>query len=311
MQVIDFKTIKNLKISPSTCLQWVKESFLLKHDAILPAKNSIKLDNNIFFNTMPCYLPSGHMGVKVVSRIPGNTPALKADLTLYDARTGSLLAVMDATWITAMRTGAVAALAALTLQKQNVKEYSFIGLGNTARATLLCLHSQLAATQKIKVNLLKYKDQAECFIKRFANYPKIEFSIEENINTLIKKSDVLFSCVTACDGLFAADETYPQGILLIPVHTRGFQNCDLFFDKVFADDKAHVEGFKYFNEFRSFAELTDVLNGKNVGREKAEERILSYNIGIALHDIYFASKIYNLCHGKEMSLGEITDKMWV
>ena len=46
------------------------------------------------------------------------------------------------------------------------------------------------------------------------------------------------------------ENLYRKGCLVIPVHTRGFQNCDLCFDKVYADDTAHVCGFKYFNEFK-------------------------------------------------------------
>ena len=311
MRIINFEMIKSLKISPETCFQWVKEMFLKKNEALLPAKTSISLGNNIFFNTMPCCLSSRYMGVKVVSRFPERSPALNADLILYDSSNGELLALMDATWITAMRTGAVAALAALTYKKQNAVDFSFIGLGNTARATLLCLHSQLPAEQRIRIHLLKYKDQAECFMSRFADLPNIEFSIETDIESVIAQRDVLFSCVTACDGLFAKDDVYPEGILVVPVHTRGFQNCDLFFDKVFADDRAHVCGFKYFDRFKYFAELSDVLTGKKAGRENSRERILSYNIGIALHDIYFASKIYELCPASEIKQAQITDKSWV
>ena len=266
MKIIDFEAIKSIGISSDLCFQWVKEMFLDKEKAILPAKSSISLGNNIFFNTMPCYLPSGYMGVKMVSRFPSRIPALKADLLLYDSTDGELLSIMDATWITAMRTGAVAALAALTLKKKEATEFSFVGLGNTARATLLCLHSQFPQTQKLKINLLKYKDQAEKFIECFADYSNISFSVKNNINDLIGSSDVLFSCITAADTILAPDEVFPEGILLVPVHTRGFQNCDLFFDKVFADDRDHVKGFKHFNEFKSFAELSDVLTGKIPGR---------------------------------------------
>ena len=95
------------------------------------------------------------------------------------------------------------------------------------------------------------------------------------------------------------------------MHTRGFQNCDLFFDKVFADDTNHVKGFKYFDKFQSFAELSEVLTGQKNGRASDEERILSYNIGIALHDIYFASKIYTLCSSEEVNLSQICEKAWI
>lgn len=81
-----------------------------------------------------------------------------------------------------------------------------------------------------------------------------------------------------------------QGILVVPVHTRGFQNCDSIFDKVFADDEGHVKGFRYFNEFRKFGEIGDVISEKIKCRECDTERIPSYNVGIGLHDIYFAKK---------------------
>ena len=95
--------------------------------------------------------------------------------------------------------------------------------------------------------------------------------------------------------LFCPNDTlYKEGILLVPIHTRGFQNCDLFFDHVFADDRGHVCNFKYFNQFRLFNELSEVLLGNIPARQSDAERILSYNIGLGLHDIYFAHKIYQM-----------------
>ena len=90
------------------------------------------------------------------------------------------------------------------------------------------------------------------------------------------------------------DNLYREGCLVVPVHTRGFQNCDLFFDKVYADDTAHVCGFKYFSKFKQFGEIQDIIDGKIRGRVSDKERILSYNIGLGLHDIVYASKIYEI-----------------
>ena len=171
MKIITFEDIKKLSIEPSTCVNWVKNVFIHKSENILHAKDSIKLAGNVFFNTMPCFLRcENNVGVKVVSRFPNNTPALRSDLLLYDANSGDALALMDATWITTMRTGAVAALSALTLQRSDAENFSFIGLGNTARATLLCLLSQISVEKTIKVTLFDYKDQAKKFIERFKNY---------------------------------------------------------------------------------------------------------------------------------------------
>ena len=100
---------------------------------------------------------------------------------------------------------------------------------------------------------------------------------------------------------------------MIPVHTRGFQNCDLLFDKVYADDTAHVCGFKYFDQFKRFGEIQDVISGKIKGRESDEERILSYNIGLGLHDMVYASKIYNILKdcSSEISIERETEKFWI
>ena len=87
-------------------------------------------------------------------------------------------------------------------------------------------------------------------------------------------------------------DRYNKGVLLVPVHTRGFQNCDLFFDKIYGDDRGHVCGFKNFSKFRAFDEFSNVLLNRNPGRENDKERIIAYNIGLGLHDILFACKIY-------------------
>lgn len=315
MKIISQKQIKDLNISPSTCLEWVKESFSLKGTAQLPAKISLHPQGNDFFNTMPCLLPSpyNYYGVKVVHRIKGATPALGSDLLLYNSQTGELLAMLDADWITTMRTGAVATLAIQTFRKSNTKFYGFLGLGNTGRSTMLCL---LDSEPDIMhhVTLLRYKDQAESFIKRFEKYSNVSFSICNNAKELVAESDVIVSCITEAEGLLCnEDSLYKEGCLVVPVHTRGFQNCDLFFDKVYADDTAHVCGFKYFSKFKQFGEIQDVISKKIKGRESDTERILSYNIGLGLHDIVYASKIYEVFKEKsnDIKILRETNKFWI
>jgi ornithine cyclodeaminase len=82
--------------------------------------------------------------------------------------------------------------------------------------------------------------------------------------------------------------------LVVPVHTRGFQNCDTVFDKVYADDTDHVKGFRYFAEFKEYHQIEEVLKGVDRGRTSDTERILSYNIGLGLHDALYASRIYDI-----------------
>lgn len=294
MNIIKNQQIIDLGITPRECVEWVRESFCMKYEAQLPTKISLHPQGTDFINTMPCLLPErfGRFGVKVVSRIAGQKPSLHSDILLYDSKTGELLALIDADWITQMRTGAVAALAIETLQKQASSVYSFIGLGSTADATMACLQATLLADKQYTIQLKRYKDQAERFAQKWAkaNY---KFDICDTNEQLLVNTDVLVSAVTEMPELFCEDNMrYPEGILLVPIHTRGFQNCDLFFDHVFADDKGHVENFKYFHQFKAFNELSEVLLGKAHGRENDCQRIIAYNIGLGLHDILFASNIY-------------------
>ena len=294
MRLITNEQIESLRISPRECVEWVRESFCMKYEAQLPAKLSLHPQGSDYINTMPCLLPHQYnrFGVKVVSRIAGNKPSLHSDLLLYDSQSGELLSLMEADWITKMRTGAVAALSIMTLQKKGTLTYSFVGLGSVADATIACLQAILPEDKEYVIRLKRYKNHAEQFASKWAqqNY---RFEIAETNEQLLQKSDVLISAVTEMPELFCSDDTkYPEGILLVPIHTRGFQNCDLFFDHIFADDRGHVEGFKYFSQFKAFNELSEVLLHKAAGRTDDKQRIIAYNIGLGLHDVWYASKIY-------------------
>ena len=99
MKIIDFETIRNLSISPADCVKWVEKALRMKYDSCLPHKISMTIEPDVFFNTMPSYLPScGRFGVKVVSRFPKREPALVSDILLYDATNGDFLDYCDAYW---------------------------------------------------------------------------------------------------------------------------------------------------------------------------------------------------------------------
>ena len=315
MKIISQAQIKALNISPSTCVDWVKESFSIKKDSQLPAKISVHPQGYDFYTAMPCLLPARYdrVGLKMVHRVKGAVPSLGSDILVYEASTGTILAFMDCDWITAMRTGATAVFAAQTLRKSGLLTYSFVGLGNTARATMLCL-LETEPELPHRVLLKRYKDQADRFMERFSSYRNVSFEVVDTVPEMISGSDVVFSCIKDAGGLFCEDEScFRPGCTLIPVHVRGFQNCDLFFDKVYGDDTAPIKNWKYFNQYRHYAELQDVIDGKDPGRENDRERILSYNYGLALHDIFYAAKIYELLKdgSPDVPIVKETDKFWV
>ena len=297
MIVIQDREVRSLGLKPKDLIDSVRHCFVHKPECQLPPKISLHPKGDDFINTMPCLLPpeTNRYGVKIVSRVKGRTPALKSDSMLYDVTTGELLAVIDCDYITTMRTGAVAALAVDTLKKNNVKKIALMGLGNTGRATMMCLSSLLPPPDgKYEVSLLRYKDQAEQFIEHFKNLDNFHFTIANDTKELFENADVIISCITQANGLFIDDvNVFKPGVLVVPVHTRGFQNCDTIFDKVVCDDIGHVKGFKYFNQFKNLTELGDILRGDKPGRQSEEERIIDYNIGLGLHDAYICSKVYD------------------
>lgn len=316
MFIITHDDIANLDMPFNVMYDWVCDDIKHKNEAVLRPKISLKVGHEGFYNTMPALLPNlGCFGVKVVSRYPERFPALDSQILLYDLETGDLLALMDGNYITTMRTGLVAAHSLLLFGKAQFDTVAFIGLGNTARATLASLLA-ITGDRHFNIRLLRYKDQHDSFIRRFAAYQdRIDIEIYDDIDTLVHDATTIVSSLTYTDDVFCPVTAYAPGCTIIPIHTRGFQNCDPVFDKIYADDRGHVEGFQHFGDFRSFAEVADVVNGVAPGRENSSERILVYNIGIALHDISFAAHLYQQIqeHGLKhdaVTLNNLHSKFW-
>lgn len=321
MKVITFQDIASLRLSPSLCYDWVASMIENKRKALLPPKISLQPSPGVFCNVMPCMIPAktGKIwgGVKLVTRYPNHTPSLESRILLMDAESGEFLVLMDGTWITAMRTGAVAAHSVMLFAKRDFATVGMMGLGNVARSALLSLLSQVP-DRELHIKLLKYKGQEESFAERFREYKNLRFSAVESPREMAIGSDVILSGATYLHEDVCGDDCFEEGVLVQPIHTRGFTSCDLFFDKVFADDLGHVRHFKNFEKFKSFSEVCDVVTGTKPGRESDSERILVYNIGISVHDIFFAASIWRLMEERgtlaslpEIDMMEPTEKFWV
>src|SRR2546430_17165069 len=85
---------------------------------------------------MPAYLPSSGLGCKLVTLFPHNTdrPTHQAAIVLFDPDTGTPVALMDGTHITATRTAAAAALAARLLARSDARVLAILGSGVHARS---------------------------------------------------------------------------------------------------------------------------------------------------------------------------------
>lgn len=297
MKYITNEQIENIGIAGAECIQWIKEALKAKENAFLPAKVAIKPQANVFFTSMPCLLPEERVyGLKMVSRIPGRKPALDSDLLLYDSDNGELKAFIEADWITAMRTGAVAAYTILRCAPKNYQVLSCVGLGNTCKATLDVLLPCIK--RPLTIQLMEYKGQEKTIIERYKHHSNIKFVVTNKEKDFFEKADVILSCITCCDGDLSKKEWFKENVLVVPVHTLGFQNCDAYFDRVIVDDYEHVKNFKFFKEFKNLTYLNEI---EELEETEFAGRIIAYNVGIALHDVYFAKKIYDLLVGKEQN----------
>lgn len=293
---ISVNEIKNLNIKPSEYYNWIDEVINHFEEFILPTKTRVPLRTADYFNVMPCVLPAlNRMGLKVVTRSEERREKgqdnIDADILLYDYKSCNLLSLMDGSLITTIRTAAIAVHSMLHLaEKQDV--IAMIGLGNIGTWIGRILFDQIE-DKPLKVKLYKYKNHAEKFIEEFKGYKNISFEVCDTYDKLMSDSDVVFSSVTFIEDDFCSPEVFKEGCTVIPVHMRGFKECDKVFDHVITSDLESIKKFQYYGQMRKLSRLNEVLKGEIKTREKESDRILVYNLGIALYDIYFAAKIYD------------------
>lgn len=171
-----------------------------------------------------------------------------------------------------------------------------IGLGNIMTVCIRAFVSSLRAEgdrRPITLKLIRYHGHENRIMNLFRQDPDVHFVLCDTYEQVIGGSDLVISAITKVTENFVTDEYFKEGCTVIPICTMGFQNCDLFFDRVFTDEIEQIRGFRYFDHFAPVTtNVTDVLNGAAPGRTDNVQRILVYNYGIAIHDLVFAANIY-------------------
>ena len=321
IRIIDFeearKAFKNTQ--PEEWLSWVDSALRSKADFVMPPKPRMSQEQGDYYNVMPAMYEAENTAiVKMIGRHGlkegENRSVMLGDMMIYEADTGILKGIADAEYITTLRTGTVAAHSALMFARDNWSTLGLIGLGNIMTVCFEALIAGLRSkgdNRVISVRLLRHNGQELRFKERFGEFENISFELCDSYEQVIDGSDVVISAVTRATENFAEDKCFKQGVTVIPVCTMGFQNCDLFFDKVFTDEIEQIRGFKYFDKFRSVANVSDVLNGIKIGRESNSERILVYNYGIGIHDLVFANRLLSLTQGKETEYSYCKEKYFV
>ncbi len=255
------------------------------------------------FNVLRGYIEPLHVaGVKVVSDFVDNykvgLPSEMALLNLFDPVTGKPLAIVDATAITDMRTGAVTALGAKHLARRVSKVLGHIGARGTSYWNVRLLDS-LFDFDEIRVHSRR-PESRQAFGER----------LSRDLGKTVKVVDDWESCVRDADIVVEASrlpqptpllktEWIKPGALVMPYGTMSAVELSLtdIMSKVVVDDwgqcrkglpfgalRAHVDSDRITQE-NLHAEIGQIVAGLKPGREREDETILFWHRGLSTTDI--------------------------
>ncbi|UCG08006.1 MAG: ornithine cyclodeaminase family protein [Desulfobacterales bacterium] len=274
-----------------------------------PPKPGIHPLSDAFIHAMPGYLPRKKTGgIKWVSGFPSNyqydLPTIMGLIVLNDVNTGQPMAVMDGGYITNMRTAAVSAVAAKYLANKDAKVLGIVGAGIQGRYHLLSLKEVLDGIEVARVFDI-HSQVSQRLIALMGEQVPFRIEVGNSIQEVMEDADVVLTATGHLDERIFKESLVKQGTLVLPVHTRGWEKSVL--SKV---DKFIVDDWQQFNSFVGgadgyyaplpdfYAELGAIVVGKKPGRENREERIIDFNVGIAIHDVAMASEVLTLARDK-------------
>lgn len=254
------------------------------------------------FNILRGYIaPLGLAGVKTVGDFVENyqlgLPSEMALLNLFDPRTGMPVAILDATGITEMRTGAVTALGARELARPDAKVLGHIGARGTSYWNVRLLDRIFDFTE-IRVHSRR-PESREAFGARLESDLGKPVIVTEDWRTCVQGADIVVeaSRLERPQPLLKTDWIKP-GALVVPYGTMSAVELSLtdIMDKVVVDDwgqcrsgpfgalRQHVESGR-LSEETLYGELCEIIAGRKPGRERADETILFWHRGLSLSDI--------------------------
>ncbi|WP_299621937.1 ornithine cyclodeaminase family protein [Pelagibius sp.] len=243
----------------------------------------------------------GLAGVKIVGDYVDNykkgLPSEMALLNLFDPETGMPRALLDATAITEMRTGAITALGAKYLARKDSKVLGHIGARGTAYWNVRLL-SHLFDLQEIRVHSRR-PESREPFAERLAADLGKPVAAVEDWQACLEGADIQVEASRLMEPtpLFKTDWVQP-GNFVVPYGTMSAVELSLtdVMDKLVVDDwgqckggklgslRAHVETGK-LSEQTLHGELCEIVTGSKPGRQRDDETILFWHRGLSLSDI--------------------------
>jgi ornithine cyclodeaminase/alanine dehydrogenase-like protein (mu-crystallin family) len=268
---------------------------------------------------MPSYVGGDEAayGLKTVCIFPSN-PAQGKDahqgaVLLFSAETGELLALMNASAITAIRTAAVSAVATDLLAREDACDLAIIGAGVQARTHL----KAIAQVRSIKSCRVASRNIEHA--RRFADEMNgsVPFAIEamESVERAVDRADVIATVTNAKEPVLQREWISP-GVHLNVVgsstpHAREVDIATIASSALFVDRRESTlnEAGDYLTAMHEGAvgpehiraELGEVLTGQKPGRTSAEEITLFKSLGLAVEDLAAANYLYR--KARELNAG--------
>lgn len=309
--VIHQKQVQEL-LPMKECIEVMADAMvaLAQGNAILPLRPVMWLPERVgALAMMPSYLGSVNaMGVKVISVFGGNRgteyDSHQGAVLLFETAHGRLLAVIDATAITAIRTAAVSGLATRVLAREDAHDLCILGSGTQASAHL---EAMLLVREIRRVRVWSRTPEN---VRKFATRESERFGIQVeamgSAQEAVTGADLICTTTSAETPVLKGEWLGPGAHInaagsSVPftreLDTQAVQKATLFVDRrestlneagdfLFAKkegaiEDAHIRG-----------ELGEVMIGKVQGRRSETEITLFKSLGLAIEDLAAAEYIY-------------------
>jgi alanine dehydrogenase len=255
------------------------------------------------FNVLRGFVrPLAAAGVKTVGDFVDNwrhgLPSELAVLTLFDPETGAPTAILDASAITDMRTGAVTAIGAKHLARRDASVLGHIGARGTAYWNVRLL-DHLFDFEEIRVHSRR-PESREAFARKLAEDLGKPVRVTEDWRSCLDGADIMIeaSRLPAPEPLFRTEWVKP-GAMVVPYGTMSAVEITLtdVMDKIVVDDwgqcgpgrpygslRRHVDEGKVTAE-TIHGEIGEIVAGLRPGREGPDETNLFWHRGLSITDI--------------------------
>ena len=269
---------------------------------------------------MPCYIPANNVaGVKNVNVHPGNRdlPTVMATFTLIDTESGFPLAIMDATYITNIRTGASGGIAAKYLARGDSKVAGFVGAGIQADTQLEALMLTMPGISKVIAFDID-RSHSERFVG-FARGLGLEAQVAGSVEEVARNSDILTTTTPVREPIVMGEHV-PQGahINAIGADAEGKQELETRLLKratIVIDNWEQASHSGEINVAVAGGDITrddiygnigEIATGKKPGRESDAQITVFDSTGLGIQDLACAAEVYEIFKSDKELLSELT-----